>query len=327
MRKIRINKGELEKLYKIEKLNTYQIASKFNCCQATIWKRMIEFNVKRRKSHDLNSRIPSKNELLRLYIKNELSTWQIEKKYGFSRGTVHRKLKEYGIKIRDRADSHIIFPRKDFSGNLIEKAYLIGFRLGDLGVRKIYPNSKTIAVASGSTIKEQIELINNLFKNYGRIKIKTAKNNRINIWIALNESFDFLLSKEIPYWVEKNKETCLAFIAGFTDAEGSIGIYNKQAVFQIGNYEKPILLFILKNLNNFGIACRGPYECDTSNYFNKEGYGHNKNYFQIRVCKKESLLKLFNSIKPYIKHKNKIEALKKAEDNVILRNIRFKHGK
>ena len=157
------------------------------------------------------------------------------------------------------ATANIINPRKDFSGKLIEKAYIIGFRLGDLGVRKIYPNSKTITVASGSTIKEQIDLIDSLFKDYGKVRIKTAKNSKINIWVALNESFDFLLSKEIPVWVERDKKLFLSFLAGFTDAEGNIGIYNKQAVFQMGNYNKKILLFINKNLNNLGIICRGPY--------------------------------------------------------------------
>jgi hypothetical protein len=82
-----------------------------------------------------------------------------------------------------------------------------------------------------------------------------------------------------------------------------------------------------KNLNNLGIICRGPYESDTRNYFNMEGFRHNQNYFQIRVSRKDSLLKLFGLIKPYLKHENKIKALKKAEDNIILRNNLRKNGK
>lgn len=322
--KINPSKELLSKLYEKEKLTTYQIAEKVGCCQATIWKRLIEFNIKRRTPYELNSHVPSKNQLIEYYLDKKLSTWQIEKKYGFSRGTVHRKLKEFNISTRSRADSHIIYPRKNFSEDLIEKAYLIGFRIGDLGVRRIYPNSKTICVASGSTIKEQIELIEGLFKKYGRVKIKTAKNHKINIWIALNESFNFLLSKDIPNWVEKDKELFFSFLAGFSDAEGNIGVYNKQAVFQIGNYNKEILLFILRNLNENGVVCRGPYESNTSNYVHREGYRYNQNYFQIRVSRKDSLLKLFSLLKPYIKHKNKIEALKKAEDNIFNRNNRTK---
>jgi len=318
-KQIKISAEELSKLYEKKKLTTYQIAEKFNCCQATVWKRLKEFNINLRLAGVKRVNI-SEKKLKDLYLNKKFSTWKIERITQIPRGSIHRKLKEYGLKIRDRADSHIIFPRENFSGDLVEKAYLIGFRLGDLGVRKIYPNSKTICVASGSTIKEQIDLINSLFKQYGRVRSKKTRYNKINIWIALNESFDFLLTKEIPSWVEGEKKLFLSFLAGFSDAEGNIGIYNNQAVFQIGNYDKNLLLFIAKNMNNLGIVCRGPYGSNMKNYTHKEGYHYNQNYFQIRVGKKDSLLKLFGMIKPYLKHKNKIKALKKAEDNIIYRN-------
>ena len=170
-----ISPEELSNLYEKQKITTYQIAEKFNCCQATIWKRLVEFNITRRSSYELISNVPSKEELIKYYVYDKLSTWQIEKRYGYHRSTVHRKLKEYGIDVRDRATAHIIYPRKNFSENLIEKAYLIGFRIGDLGVRKIWLKSKTISVASGSTIKNQIILIKNLFKDYGKINIQKTK--------------------------------------------------------------------------------------------------------------------------------------------------------
>jgi len=320
MSKLNIPESTLKDLYENKKFTTYQIASKFNCCQATIWKRLIEYGITRRKTCELYSNVPSKEELIKLYNQQKLSTWKIEKKYGYSRSTIHRKLKEFGIITRDRAESHIIYPRKDFSDNLIEKAYLIGFRLGDLGVRKIYPKSKTICVASGSTIKEQIDLIKSLFEDYGKIWIKKTKDNKINIQVALNESFDFLLSKEVPNWINKNKKHFLSFLAGFIDAEGNIGIYNYQAKLQIGNYNKNILDIISKKLNQLGIVCKGPYKTNMTKYKHYAGYPYNNDYFQICVNRKSSLLMLFEIIKPYIKHKNKIEALKKAENNIIERN-------
>jgi len=180
-KRIDITKEKLKELYGVQKLTTYEIAEKFNCCQATIWKSLIRYNIKRRSSHELNSNVPSKKILVKLYINKKLSTWKIEKLYGYRRGTIHKKLIEYGLKTRSRANSHILFPRKNFSGNLIEKAYLIGFKLGDLGVRKVYPNSETICIASGSTINEQIDLIKSLFEKYGKIWIQKTKYNKINI--------------------------------------------------------------------------------------------------------------------------------------------------
>jgi len=319
-KRVNISDNQLRELYQKQKLTTYQIANKLNCCQATIWKRLVKFNITRRTPYELNSNVPSKEKLIKFYTHRKLSTWQIEKKYGYCRGTIHRKLKEFGITTRDRADSHIVHPRKDFSGDLIEKAYLIGFRIGDLGIRKIWPNSKTICVASGSTIKEQIDLIESLFKDYGKVRIKTTKSNKTNIWVALNESFDFLLSKEVPTWIIRSKKYFISFLAGFIDAEGNVGIYNSQAKLQIGNYDKYILDLITKKLNGWGIICRGPYENDTSNYVHCEGYPYNKNYFQVCVNRKDSLLRLFAFLEPHIKHKNKIKDLKKARHNILKRN-------
>ena len=324
-KRVLISKGVLKELYEDKKLNTYELAEKFKCCQATVWKKLIKFNIKRRTPHELNSNIPTKNELIQYYINNKLSTWAIEKKYGFCRGTIHRKLKEYGLLTRDRADSHILPGRKDFSGNLIEKAYIIGFRLGDLGVRKIWPNSKTISVASGSTIKEQIDLIKQLFEPYCKIWIKEARNGKINIMAHLNESFDFLLSKDFPEWVSVNKHHFFSFLAGFSDAEGSFSIHNHAGCYQLGNYDYPLLLKIKKDLNKFEIPCSKLYVAKMKGKRNNQGYVYNSDYYSIRISKKQDLLNFCNELKPFIKHKNKIEDLKKVEANIIERNN--KHGK
>lgn len=320
---VSISEKELQTLYTNKRLTMSQIAKIFGCCQATIWQKLVKFNIKRREPHELNSNVPSKERLIDLYLNKKLSTWQIEKGYGYSRGTVHRKLKEFSIKTRDRADSHIIFERKNFSGNLIEKAYLIGFRIGDLGVRKIYPNSKTICVASGSTIKEQIELIENLFKEYGKTWIQKTNDGKINIQANLNESFEFLLSKEVPKWILNDKKYFFSFLAGFTDAEGWIGVYNKMATYSLGNTDLKILLIIRKNLNKFGVYCGKVYTNKRKGKPTTEGYFFSSDYYQLRVNKKVDLLRLFMKLKPYVKHKNKIKDLNGAIENIKRRNMKY----
>src|SRR3989344_8895912 len=116
--------------------------------------------------------IPSIKDLEKWYVDEKLSTWKIEKKYGYCRGTLHRYLKKYGLN-RNLSVSHIVYPRKPFSGNLVEKAYLIGFRLGDLRVRKggHTERSETIKVDCSSTKIEQINMIKKLFSKYGRVWI------------------------------------------------------------------------------------------------------------------------------------------------------------
>lgn len=318
--RIKVNRKTLVDFYEKKNLTTYQISEKFGCCQATICKKLKEFNIK--------SRFPgadrinlSKKELRGLYLNEKLSTRKIEKKLKISRGTIYRKLKEFNIKTRDLATANITNPRKNFSGDLTEKAYLIGFRIGDLGVRKIYPNSKTITVASGSTIQEQIDLIKNLFKNYGVVRIKTTKNGKTNIWVGLNESFDFLLSKKVPNWIEKSKETFFSFLAGFSDAEGHIGINKNMAYYSLGNYDQKILFNIYYKLNLYGIKSRPPYPDKRKGKKNSEGYVYSKNYWQLRVSVKQDLMKLMKELKPFIKHKNRIKDLNIAISNIERRNL------
>ncbi|MBI2449111.1 LAGLIDADG family homing endonuclease [Candidatus Pacearchaeota archaeon] len=322
MKSINISRESLEDLYKKDKLSTYEIAEEFGCCQATIWKRLVEFDIKRRKPHELNSNVPTKEKLIELYFNKRLSTWRIEKEYGYSRGTIYRKLKEFGLKTRDLADSHIIYPRQNFSGDPIEKAYLIGFRIGDLGVRKIYPNSKTICVASGSTIKEQIDLIKSLFEKYGKTWIQT-KNGKINIQINLNESFEFLLSKDVPKWALDKEDYFFSFLAGFTDAEGSFYISKGMAAYSIGNCDFNLLSIIKKNLNRFGISCGRISTHKRKGKPTTDGYFFSSDYYQLRIDKKAVLLQLFTKLKTFIKHENKMKALNIATENINWRNLKY----
>jgi len=318
---ISIDKKTLKKLYVNKKLGTYEIADIFGCCQATIWKKLKEFNIDRRTPQELNSNVPSKSLLKKLYINNKLSTWEIEKRYRYSRSTIYRKLKEYKIKIRNRAQSHITYKTANFNGNLIDKSYLIGFRLGDLRVRKIWKNSEVIHVDCGSTIKEQIDLIYNLFKDYGHIWISEPnKKNKVQIECHLNPTFDFLLNKSIPYKLLNNNKTFFAFLAGFTDAEGNIGINHNQAVYQLGNYNKEILIFIKNGLKRYDIGVNGIYESKNKGKYNNQGYIYNDNYKQISTVKKDNLLKLLNNLKPYIKHERKVRDLNLAIANINERN-------
>jgi len=315
-----ISKEELIELYTNQCLNTYQIAEKFGCCQATIWKRLTKYSIKARSSHELNSNIPSKENLLLWYVDMKLSTWKIEKEYGYSRGTVHRKLKEYGIITRNASEAHILFPKKDFSNDFIEKAYLIGFRLGDLGVRKVYKNSKTICVASGSTIKEQIDLIIDLFEDYSKVWVKETKDGKINAQTNLNETFGFLLSKTFPEWVEGDKEYFFAFLAGFSDAEGCISISRGMDYYSLSNYDNNLLERIKQNLILFGVKCN-KLCCDKRKgkiTFLK--YRFNQDYWTLKVSDKENLLKLLIHLKPYTKHANKIIVLNRAIENINMRN-------
>lgn len=323
-KKIEIPKDELKELYLNQKLTTYQIARISQCCQATIWKRLHKFRIKPRNNHELYSNIPSKEELIRYYTKEGLSNWRIQEKYGYNRSTVYNKLKEYNL-IKSKAYSHIKYKRKEFDGNLIKKAYMIGFRIGDLRVRKVGKESETIHVDCGSTKEEQINLIKDLFEGYGRIWIKKNKNNKTQIEAFLDLSFSFLLSKEFPEWIMKKNKYFFSFLAGFSDAEGCIKINRDMAYYSLGNYDYEILNIIRDKLIKNKINCQKIIISKTKGKLATNGYINNGDYCMLRIQRKESLFRLLNMIKPYIKHEQKIKDLKIAKDNIISRNEKYRY--
>ncbi len=322
---VEISKSELKRLYLNKKLTSYDIAQKFGCCQASVWKKLKQYDIKRRDSNSsCYFNIPSKRLLERLYVKERLSTWEIEKRYGFSRSTVHRHLKKYGI-IMNRAESHIKYPRKDFDGNALKKAYLIGFRIGDLRVRKNWENGNTLQIDCGSTKLSQIKLIKKLFEPYAHVwTSRPNKNGKFQIQVHANLSFSFLLNKSVPGWVFKNKETFFSFFSGFTDAEGSIGIgKRKLAFYSLGNYDSELLNRIRNQLIRYNLPCNKLSISYRRGRKIFEKYYCNHDYYGLMITKKDTLLKLITLIKPYLKHEDKIHNLMLAETNILDRDEKY----
>lgn len=319
-----ILRSDLKKLYVIRKMSTYQIAKYYKCSQATIWKLLHKYNILLRKRGNYLD-IPY-SALKELYIDKKLSSRKIAKIYNCAYSTIDRKIKKYGFKVRNRAQAHIIYPRKSFSGDLLEKAYLIGFSMGDLRVRKIYKNSETIVVDCASTKFHQIKLIKDLFRPYGRVWIsKIDKRGGRQIQAQLDLSFDFLLNMDskIDHQILNNKEYFSAFLAGFTDAEGSFFISSGKAFYSLGNYNKKILNQIYKKLMELGIYCSKPRSDNLKGYKDKQGYIRKQDYWSLRINRKQDLIRLSELFGPYLKHEKKRADMDKVKRNIIERNREF----
>lgn len=319
-----ISKNSLKNLYLRKKMTTYQIAEYYKCSQSTIWKLLHRCGISLRKRGNYLS-IP-RDALTELYVDKKLSSRKIAKIYNCAYSTIDRKIKKYGFKLRSLAQAHIIYPRRDFNGNLRDKAYLIGFAIGDLRVRKMYRNSETIVVDCGSTKSEQIKLIKDLFKVYGRVWIsKKNKRNKRQIQAQLNPSFSFLLNLDgkIDRWIINNKDYFSHFLAGFTDAEGSFFISSGKAFYSLGNYKKSILDQIRKKLIQFGIYCSRPKSDNKKGYKDKLGYVRKQNYWTLRISRKQDVMSLFELIGCYLRHLKRRKDTENAKKNIIERNKQF----
>ena len=101
IRKIEIPKNELEDLYIKNKMTIYQIGKKFGCDGVTILNRLNQYNIPIRKKGEL---IEGENEieiprgkLKHLYVERGLTISEIVKMFNWSRGTVYKRLRRYGL--------------------------------------------------------------------------------------------------------------------------------------------------------------------------------------------------------------------------------------
>src|SRR3989338_10215734 len=308
---LHISKNKLHHLYLVKKLDSVEIAKIFNCNKMTILRKLHEHNIKIRPG---GSKVKiNRATLENLYLKDRKSTWKIAEILGYSRSTIYQHLIKLGIKPRDVSSSHILYKRKKFSGNEVEKSYIVGFAIGDLRVRKSGKEGKTIKVDCASTKKAQIKLIESLFKRYGRVwKSKLFGGGKIQIEAFLDDSFSFLLnSREYLNHIFNEDRMFWPFFAGFVDAEGCIHISNNRPHLLIGNYDVELLIKIRKKLIYMGLPIR-PLTKDNKLRVNSGGYVRKNYYWTLRVDRRDSLNFLFKILIKYIKHAKRISDMKKA---------------
>lgn len=316
----------LKDLYLKKHFSLLKIGKILGYSSRTIELRAKECQIKLRKPGRAEPNI-SNADLRHLYLEKRLSSRKIAKIYKCAYSTIDNRIKRLDLPIRTLSLAHIRTKRIDFSNNPREKAYLIGFRIGDLRVRKMYKNSETILVDCGSTKPEQIKLIKKLFRRYGRVWIsKPGANGKTQIECSLNESFSFLLKRysKFPVWVTKNEIIKLSALAGFIDAEGSffIGRDKKTSIFSIGNYNLAILKQIRQWLFRLGFDSR-IFKGVRTGYTGKDGYPHRSDYWIVTIGKKKTLYKFTQKILPYLKHADRINSARKVTANIDNRNQKY----
>jgi len=327
---------KLKELYWQRKMSSPEIAKIYHCHQTTIRRRFKKYGIKVRTLSEARInfgevKIP-KRELKKLYLDKKMTAFEISKKFHCCQRTVLNKLLEHRVPIRTISEASVLkpsrYPRYDFSGNLEEKAYLIGFRLGDLTVEERNQSAPTIYVRASSTKPIFVHLMNKLFSPYGHVwnNNKPSKTGNFNVKCYLNRSFNFLLKKEdlIEPWILKNKKYFAAFLAGYTDAEGCFQISKngKNSNFSIKSEDKNILFQISQQLNKLGILCRPPRLTRKKGTIRK-GIINNKDEWTLLVGRKNSLLKLIKMTNPYLKHPEKREKIIAVRKNILERYRKF----
>ena len=307
---------QLERLYIQNHLSTYDIAKKIGCDPKTVYYWLKNYNIPPRP----RKTIPiSKNVLVGLY-KSGFSLKDIGKRFDCTPAAVLRKFRKYSIRTRFPWEANRIHPRNNFSGDPQEKAYLIGFRIGDLGVKQATSYS-SIIVKSNTTHLVQVKLLKKLFSKYGPVWVSQPKNSPYVHYFttSLNNSFSFLIPKYslIPNWIIKSKKLILSFLAGYTDAEGSIRIYTGRASFRIGSYDKGILNQIHELLLSWGI--KNSFLLETKAGMHGK-IKHNGDFYRVNIRDRNAINLSLTQLLPFLEHENRrhhaLIALKNVRDRL-----------
>lgn len=253
-----------------------------------------------------------RDNLERLYINQKLAGREIAKILDVSPWTVWNRLELFKIPVRKQ----IPHPKITFSGDVKEKAYMLGFRTGDLYVMKKSQNC--IKVDGGSSQLIFTRIFENIFGKYGIIKIYERKGRitekSFKVISYLDSSFEFLVEKlnEIPKVIMDNNEQFLSFLAGYSDAEGSWIIANniqkvgksKDSIFSLGSCDRIILNQIHQKLIEYGLNSH-IYLSKKAGTSTKLGK-YKEDFYRVRVYGKDAA-KLAGMTLPFIRHERKKE--------------------
>ncbi len=294
-KEIIISKEYLCELYVNKGLSTYRIAELYNCDNKTIHRKLRQFGIPTRSI--IKIPIP-KEELYRLYHVEKLPLSRIAKRFSCCVDPIFDRMKEYGIPSRTMSEAKTIYPKQDFSGDLVEKAYLIGFRLGDLNVYRDYDS---VCVQSSTTILEQVELIGSLFNKYSKVNAKKCKDGAYHNQVRLNKTFEFLLPKEdlIEDWILNNDLYFVAFFAGYFDAEGNVQLYKNRLRLRIRSCDKNILYSMHQKLQTLGVRNIFRLELSAGIYKNKK---LNKDFWCLSINRQQDIIELSKGVFPHLKH-------------------------
>lgn len=321
--KVPATKKQLKDWYLKDKLSMFQIADKLGCTHSAIVYKFKKFNLKSRGHLGLTKPINlTKMGFEHLYYKRGLSLKKIANIAHCSESGLERRFKVYNLKSRTTQNRTTKIKKFDFSGDLIEKAYLIGFRLGDLNIMK---RVSVTQVRCSTTHIAQVKLIKNLFIPYTTPTISKAKRGTTEIVCLVNKSFDFLLPKKVklPKWVLVNKKRYWSFFAGYADAEGSFFLKKPSkgrkiwsSGFEVQSQQKGIIKNLWKNIPTNKIISQTPKVSRKAGSIDKRGIINNKDMWRININRKESLRNFISYIEPYLKHREKLNMIIKIKDNL-----------
>lgn len=266
--------------------------------------------------------IITQENLQHLYWDEHKSSIEIAKLYHCHSMTIRNRMRELCIQKRSSSDARMRYEKNNFSGDATEKAYLLGFRLGDLSVYQTSKQSYLIVVRCHTTQMVQVTLLRNIFSPYGHVTVSTGIYG-YNINCYVNTSFNFLLPKykKVPIYIEESVESIWAFIAGYIDAEGSFGINQGKARFKVDSYDVDVLEWMKNMFQQSSLSVKFRQIASRGQRQYRSGIFH-KDLWRLEINSASSMVRFMDYVRPYIMHEKR-----KADMIMCFKNIQARKNR
>jgi len=308
-------KGE-QVLPQKEPLNTFgDLSLHKNSIDKTIDRVVEELSMNTRKKVDSYT----VEEWIKLY-KAGYSTLQISRYFHRGQRTVWRHLSRV-MKLRPSLRDGPRYPKRSFSGDLVEKAYLLGLRYTDLSAQR---HRKQIQVRLSTTHPAMLDLFAGLFGKYTTVKCYPINKGEKQgyewtTYCYVDRSFEFLeVTRHLPNWILEDDAIFLSFFAGCIDGDGCISIEQRRRELwypniQLNSQNKLMLDYIFQKLKQMGYNPRlRLIQNKGSATYSK--YKLNNDLWGLRLSRKSETINLLKYLP--LKHIEKFEKQKIISENL-----------
>lgn len=298
-------------MYQSEGLRGPAIARRLGISAARVYAALAAKGVPRSR----RARLPP-DEIRTLYVDAGWSLTRIGERYGVSRDTVARHLRDLGVPIRERVASMQPAGRRPCPKSVTFRAYLLGLVWGDFAVDRHGETGRTLSIRSSSTRPEQVELTRAVFASFGPVTYGGG-----TLRASLDLTFEFLsqkYSRIVPDWIDASPASRAAFAAGYIDAEGSFGVYGGRGRFKLDSTDESVHSWLQRWCRDIGVAAKAARLAQQGDS-RRDARPHRWDLWRITVNEQLSLLRLVSTLDPFSRHRARRANMEMVRRNVLER--------
>lgn len=311
----KLSKELLENMYVKKNLTSEEIGRLLDCSDTKVLYWIRNYNIPIKPSSPIKKHNLTEQLLIELYVEKKFSCPEIGKTLNISSETIRYWLRKFSIKRRTQSEIRTKYTKLPFSGDLREKAYVLGLRTGDISARI---NHNMVRIYTATSHVSQFKMFKEVFEKYTHVHNYIDKHNGMNEWnlyCDLDKSFSFILKKPtfLPKWIFEDNEYFYSFLTGYMDCEGGWDIRktNKDNIrfsFRLRTADKRILLRVMEKLKEFGYNPLFYMERKKGTKTNVGKY--NKDFWCLALQSKKEAVSLASILLNYSHHNEKIRRMK-----------------